>query len=161
MEYFKSINKNPEVHNEIYDPKLVEIENKGVITDKNIESVLIRKALEHWGIILGAVVVLIILLFLHSAIGYGIIGTFLFILELMACGAIFIMVILQIGEFISFLKSSRDSSFKLKSGIHILPILVLIILSLIFLGLEATIGLIIGFVIIGAIGLICIMVMGK
>lgn len=161
LEYFKSIEKNPNMKNEIYDPKLVDINNKGVVTDKNDPNVLMTEALTYWAIAGGAVLFLIFLMFLRATIGYGLIGTAIFIFEMLTCGAIFVLVILNIGEFISALRSSRDSKFKLKSTTHVFPIVLLLAASIIFLGIQTTISLIIGFVVLGTIGFVCMLLWGR
>ena len=160
-EYFRYISKNPDVRNEIYDPKLVEIDNHGVVTDSNDINVVFRNSLLYWGIIAGAVLLIGVLLLIRSYVGQNIIGTILFIFALAVFGGMFIGVILNIVEFISNVRSSRDSKFKLMSAVQILPIIALLILSLVYFGIEGTIFIIIGFVVIGVIGVICMMSMSR
>ena len=158
LDYFKYISKNPDVHDKSYDPSLVEVRDDGDIKDKNHVNVILFDILKYWG---AAFIVFLILMGVGSIASTvtqrGIVSGVITVATFILLGLILLFVILNIGCFMDLVSSSRDSTFKLISSIHILPIIILITYSLLTVGLFGTILLIVAFLIIGGIGLLCLM----
>lgn len=158
LDYFKYISKNPEVHDKSYDPSLVEVRDDGDIKDKNHVNVILFDILKYWG---AAFIVFLILMGVGSIASTvtqrGLVSGVITVATFILLGLILLFVILNIGCFMDLVSSSRDSTFKLISSIHILPIIILITYSLLTVGLFGTILLIVAFLIIGGIGLLCLM----
>lgn len=146
--YLKSIGKTLETHEKDYDCDLIEVEDNGEIKDYNNYKTLLTDIGRIWGIVILLLIATAICLVITGFIHFFIVVAFI-PAALAIIGALYTIV-----EFVPKLRSKRDAIYKLVSFIYILPIILFLSFSLIVLGIEGTIYLLIALAIIVVVGFV-------